>query len=191
MGYGERIKQLRLQNQMTQSDLAKKLDCTDGAIRGWESERREMDFSTLNKMAKIFNVTTDYILGTDEHSNKNNGENMGNNILGENIRRLRIKNKMTQNDLSKKMNKAESTIGMWEQGRRELDYDSLKDLASLFDVSIDFLLGRVTSKDDRKGDNDIVLDDFEFALYGEVKELTEAQKQDLLDMIKIIKRRKD
>ena len=107
---------------------------------------------------------------------------------GKIIKKLRTDKNWTQKELADMLNKAESTIGMWEQGRRELDYDSLKDIANLFDVSTDFLLGRVTNKDDRIGDNDIVLDDFQFALYGEVKELTEEQKQDLLEMIKLFKK---
>jgi transcriptional regulator with XRE-family HTH domain len=57
------------------------------------------------------------------------------------IKNLREKNNWTQKDLAERMFKAESTIGMWEQGRREPDYDSLIELARLFDVPVDYLIG--------------------------------------------------
>lgn len=107
------------------------------------------------------------------------------NILGENIRRLRIKNKMTQNDLSKKMNKAESTVRMWELGKSEPDKDSIILLSNLFDVTTDFLLGKKEIDSNEKIGYD---NDFQFALYGQVKDLTEDQKQDLLEMVKLFKK---
>jgi len=110
------------------------------------------------------------------------------NILGKNIRRLRIKNKMTQNDLSKKMNKAESTVRMWELGRSEPDKDSIVLLSEIFDVTTDYLLGKVEIKDEKKDGSEIKIDDFQFALYGEVKDLTDEQKQDLLEMVKLFKK---
>jgi transcriptional regulator with XRE-family HTH domain len=57
------------------------------------------------------------------------------------IKNLRERKGWTQRDLAEKMFKAESTVGMWEQGRREPDYDSLIELAQLFDVPVDFLIG--------------------------------------------------
>jgi len=69
---------------------------------------------------------------------------------GKIIKKLRLEKGLTQKELADTLHKAESTIGMWEQGRRELDYDSLKELADLFDVSVDYLLGRVEIKDEKK-----------------------------------------
>lgn len=112
-------------------------------------------------------------------------------LHGDILKKLRQEKNWTQKDLAEKLHKAESTVGMWEQGRRELDYESLKEIADLFQVSTDFLLGRVTNKTDRKGDKDIEFDDFQFALYGEVKDLSDEEKQDILDMVKILKKRKD
>ena len=105
-------------------------------------------------------------------------------LQGRIIRKLRLEKNMTQKDLAIKLNKAESTIGLWEQGRRELDYDSLNEVANLFSVSVDYLLGRSFARDNTASNE---LDDFTFALYGEVKDLTEAEKEDILDMVKKMK----
>ncbi len=57
---------------------------------------------------------------------------------------LRRRDGYTQKDLAQKLDVAESTIGMWEQGRRMPERESLENIADLFNVDLDFLLGRKT-----------------------------------------------
>ena len=57
------------------------------------------------------------------------------------LKELRKSMGITQAVLSKELNIAPSTVGMWEQGRREPDYDNLKRIADFFGVSTDTLLG--------------------------------------------------
>lgn len=56
------------------------------------------------------------------------------------LRRLRKKFKMTQAQLAKKLGISPSTIGMYEQGRREPDSEMLLKISNLFGVSVDFFL---------------------------------------------------
>lgn len=78
------------------------------------------------------------------------------------LKELRERKGITQSALSKIMQVSPSTVGMWEQGRREPDYDNLKKLANLFDVTIDYLLGNEESKHDST--IPILDDDEEFRL---------------------------
>lgn len=48
---------------MTQKELADILGVTDAAIGMWENARREPDVEHIKKMAAIFGVTTDYLIG--------------------------------------------------------------------------------------------------------------------------------
>lgn len=63
MRYNEILQELRKDNKLTQSDLAKKLITTQRTISNWESGRNEPPYDMLIKYAKLFNVSTDYILG--------------------------------------------------------------------------------------------------------------------------------
>ena len=47
---------------------------------------------------------------------------------------------MTQKELAKQLQIADSTLSYWEQGRYEPDIDALKQLSSIFHVSIDYIL---------------------------------------------------
>lgn len=60
--------------------------------------------------------------------------------LGENLRNLIDERDMTQKDLAKILNIAASTLGGYIQGYSEPDFETLKLLASYFDVSTDYLL---------------------------------------------------
>ena len=68
-------------------------------------------------------------------------------MLGERIRRLRTGARMTQGELASRLEISKSTVGMYEQGRREPPYDLLLRLGELFGVSVDWLLAREDTKD--------------------------------------------
>jgi transcriptional regulator with XRE-family HTH domain len=59
----ERLIDLRVRSGLTQADIAKLLKITRQAYSGYESNKREMDFASLVKIANFYNVTTDYLLG--------------------------------------------------------------------------------------------------------------------------------
>ncbi len=63
MSFGERLKYLRERDKMYQSELAEKLNLAPSSISMYERGDRDPDTSTLSKIAEIFNVTTDYLLG--------------------------------------------------------------------------------------------------------------------------------
>ena len=56
------IADLRRKNQMTQLDLAEKLNYTDKAISKWERGESIPDVFVLKSIAELFGVTVDYLL---------------------------------------------------------------------------------------------------------------------------------
>ena len=60
---GHNIKRLRLENNMTQKNLADKLFVTAQAVSRWENGDVEPSLSTVAELARIFGVSTDEILG--------------------------------------------------------------------------------------------------------------------------------
>ena len=61
--------------------------------------------------------------------------------FGDKLKFLRIKSGLTQSQLAEKLNISPSTIGMYEQGRREPDNKTLIKLCNILDTSVDYLLG--------------------------------------------------
>ncbi len=72
-----RIKALRTEAGMTQSELGKLLSVKDAAISKYENEKIPLTAETLIKLKEIFGVSVDYILGASE--NKENAAAQQNN----------------------------------------------------------------------------------------------------------------
>ncbi len=81
MTLGERIKELRKQNHMTQVDLAKKLNVTKGTVSTWETNSRTPNFDTMEEMCSLFNVGMDYLTGrSDDATPPSFGESDADNL---------------------------------------------------------------------------------------------------------------
>lgn len=67
MTIGEKIKELRSENNWTQKDLAEKLFITPQALSRWENGTAEPPISSINKLAQIFGASTDELFGIEHH----------------------------------------------------------------------------------------------------------------------------
>jgi hypothetical protein len=116
------------------------------------------------------------------------------------LKELRESKHLTQADLGKLLKIAPSTIGMYEQGRREPDSAILKKISKLFNVSTDYLLyndegmsvhesfapyGKSKKLPKPETDLDILLDYGGYLTYSD-KPLTEQQKQILREFVKVL-----
>lgn len=61
-----RIKELRIEKGILQSDLAKRLKMGQATVSNWETGRHEPDQNALLEMSKIFDASIDYILGNSD-----------------------------------------------------------------------------------------------------------------------------
>lgn len=61
-----RIKEIRLVNNMKQSDLADRLNVTQATVSGWESGRRTPDLETVRRIAELFDCSIDELLGNEK-----------------------------------------------------------------------------------------------------------------------------
>ena len=64
--FGNRLKNLRNEFNLTGEELGKKFNVTKVAISNWESDRRFPDQETLLKIADFFDVSIDYLLGRSD-----------------------------------------------------------------------------------------------------------------------------
>ncbi|WP_235853216.1 helix-turn-helix transcriptional regulator [Luxibacter massiliensis] len=67
---------------------------------------------------------------------------MDNNTIGRNLRRLRKTNRLTQEQLAKKLNITRQTLSNYETGKRLPDIYGLITVADIFGVSVDEIIGR-------------------------------------------------
>lgn len=62
---GQRIFETRTAYGWTQVELAKRIGVAKQTVSNWENENIQPSIDMLVRLAKLFNVTTDYLLGMD------------------------------------------------------------------------------------------------------------------------------
>ncbi|MEK3833349.1 helix-turn-helix domain-containing protein [Paenibacillus sp. FSL R7-0128] len=64
----ERIKKLRIQNNLTQLQLGDAIGVSKVSISGYESQKRIPDVNTLIRLADYFEVSMDFLIGREERA---------------------------------------------------------------------------------------------------------------------------
>lgn len=60
---GDKIRELRLEHRMSQTELARAVHASQQAVTKWENGRSEPSSSAIADIANYFNVSSDYLLG--------------------------------------------------------------------------------------------------------------------------------
>ncbi len=93
------------------------------------------------------------------------------------LKQLRTQQGLTQPQLAERLGISRSAISMYERGEREPDSTTMEAIAKFFGVDMNYLYGMPA----------VTFDDFTYALHNESKELTEENKQKLLEMARLFK----
>lgn len=64
--FGSRMKYLREEKGLTQTQLAKLLFIDKSTIAKYETDKIQPSIYILKEVAKVFNVSTDYMLGLED-----------------------------------------------------------------------------------------------------------------------------
>lgn len=67
-----RIRFLRIRNELKQQELAKIIHVSQSSLSGYENDKYEPDKKTLLKLSEFFGVSTDYLLGANERPHYEN-----------------------------------------------------------------------------------------------------------------------
>lgn len=66
LGFGERLRRLRVEKGMQQKALGRVFNLSQGAIGCYERSERQPEYAQLVAMANYFHVSVDYILGNSD-----------------------------------------------------------------------------------------------------------------------------
>lgn len=83
--FGQRFQRLRKANNLTQEEVANRVNVTPQAVSKWENDISSPDISLLNSLADLFNISLDELLGREkaitEIVNKENRKDINKMIL--------------------------------------------------------------------------------------------------------------
>ena len=64
--FSERLKELRMDKNLTQTAVAKSTELSQNAIAQWESEKRVPNANAIVILARFFGVSAGYLLGEED-----------------------------------------------------------------------------------------------------------------------------
>ena len=67
----QRIRDLRLSKKMSQVELAKLIGVSKQSVSNWENDNIQPSIEMLIKLADVFSVSTDYLLGLEQEKSLN------------------------------------------------------------------------------------------------------------------------
>lgn len=105
-----------------------------------------------------------------------------------NLRKIRKERGLNQSEFAKIIGVAQNTVSNWENGNRLIDAEKLQKISSLFNVSIDYLLGRTDNPSSPAPAEDNELSKVDIMISSEVKDLSDKDKQEILYLIQYKKR---
>ena len=109
-------------------------------------------------------------------------------MFADKLKELRNKEGISQSALGKALNMSQQGIAKWETGSTSPNPEMLRKIADYFNVSVDYLLGKTDIKNPRpKNEDKITFDDFTYAMNEEAHELTDEEKDKLLELARFFK----
>lgn len=104
--------------------------------------------------------------------------------FSENLKKIREEKNLTQQELAKKLNVAQSTIGMWELGQRTPRLSEINRLARILNITINRLLGQQKEQKVEVVKNEIYIDG------KKISNLDPTDVDGVVDYINAIKKKK-
>ncbi len=147
MNYGKQMKLIRTYNDIKQKEVAEYLNISVYTYSHYETQDTSIPLKHLIKFCNYFDVSIDYVLGFNENINyKNCNKKMDLKICGKRLLNLRKENKLKQIDIAKILLLDQPTWSIYENGKSLIGLPYLYKLCKLYNISADYLLGRIDKK---------------------------------------------
>ena len=106
-----------------------------------------------------------------------------NQTFGDRLKQIRIERNMSQEEFASLLGTSKQVISRYETNQRTPKITVANEYAEKLGVPLNLLLG----EEDNTSEKDVTFDDFTYALHAETQELTEENKQKLLEMARLFK----
>lgn len=139
--FGERLRQVRELEGLTQVEMAEALNVSQPAYVEWEKGRTQPTPDKFPLIAKVLNTSIVYLL--QGAPNESRLANFQGKTLGERLVFLRKNAGLTQAEVADRLQVGQNSYSNWENGVRTPIYPIIEKLAEFFGVTPDSLRGKI------------------------------------------------
>lgn len=141
-----RIKELRIKNNLTQKDLADILNIQKPTYTQFETMKRDLfPITLINEIANYFKVSIDYLLKLTDSIYKKERLNLNSKLAGERLKEIRLENKLYQSTLANDIGVTAALICEYEKGKKQISLTACFAICKKYNISADYLLGKIDS----------------------------------------------
>lgn len=140
----ERMKEIRLDSDKKQREVAEAMGIKRSTYAVLENNHNIIPLKRLNDFANVFDVSLDYIFGlTNKKHYPNSKKEINRDTVRLRLKQVRKENNYTQRKLAKFLNTSPSVWCDYERGRYLVSTTFIYEFAKKFNVSVDWLLGKI------------------------------------------------
>ena len=140
----EKLKFIRDELEITQTEISNKLGCTRSAYSLWEINVNTIPLYYLNKLSNILEVNIDYLVDlSDEKYIMFNKVDIDRIELGKKIRFARKSINYTQDRLATMLNTTHSVISAYEAGKTAVPTLFMIEIAKITNKSLNWFLNKI------------------------------------------------
>ena len=140
MNYGEKLKDIRFEKNITQQQVANLLNISRSTYKDYEIQIRVLPLKHLIIICNYLDISIDYLF---DFTNLKNYKKINKELFIERFKKFRKENKITQEQLASFLNTSHSVISDYEKGKKIISTAFLFGICSKYKISADYLLGRI------------------------------------------------
>ena len=138
----ERLIEIREDNSLSQRDLASILNVSKSTYARWETQEQIIPLNRLVDFCNYFKVSMDYALNlSNENKYKKTINSLDRKLIGNNIKLIRKKFSLTQQNLADLLNTSHSTVSAYEAGKTLILTIFAYQICLKYNISLDWLCG--------------------------------------------------
>ncbi len=138
----ERLKDVREDHDLSQKEMANILHVNRSTYSLWELGINIIPLKYLSMFSDYFNLKIDYVLGLTNDKSDNLKKGLQFEIIGKNLKKLRIKYTLSQENMAFIIGVTQACIAKYEKGIIEISTSNLYKISKYFHVSMNSLCGK-------------------------------------------------
>ncbi len=140
------MKDIRVYEGLTQKEIGSILGINAKTYGLFENQFKIIPLYHLNTLSNYYDISIDYIFNftsIKKYHNYTKVKDIDKSLVGDNIKRFRIENKITLTKLANILNTSHSTISAYEHGKTLILTSFLYTICKEYNISADYLLGKI------------------------------------------------
>ncbi len=137
-----RLKDIRENADISQKEMASILKVKRSTYSLWELGINIIPLSYIASFADHFNYTIDYCLGLTNIKNNPNKKGLDLIVLGNNMKEIRLKNNLSQENIADSLKVTQACIVRYEKGLVCISTSNLYKFCKEFKVSMSYICGK-------------------------------------------------